>query len=199
LQTAWQKLIENPRLRTISLASIITFAVGEAAWLIRPAFIALLWPVWALGIAKMIGNVTSALGFYFAGRVIRRFGELKLLIGGPILNEGVNLIALAFPTVLSPFVMSLSSVSYGINNVAVSGLMQREFTDEQRATMGSLTSLGGGIVFAVFSLFLGALADRIGVIGALMIASVLLIIPMILYWSGLRRHGNKTDNNLVVQ
>ena len=54
-----------------------------------------------------------------------------------------------------------------VSTVARNGLLQREFTDEQRATMGSFNSFGGSMAFAIFSFLLGALADRIGVIPAL--------------------------------
>lgn len=186
LHSAVQKIIQNPRLRIISLASILSFANGESAWLFRSAFIATLWPTWALGIPQMLANIEVAVGFYFAGRIIRRFGELRLLIAGTLSNEVINLFGLLVPTVASPILMSLSSIFYGINSTAINNLMQREFTDEQRATMGSLNSLTGSILFAVFSFLLGALADRFGVTMALVWAALFSIVPMSLYWLGLR-------------
>jgi hypothetical protein len=78
-----------------------------------------------------------------------------------------------------------------VNNVAINGLIQKEFTDEQRATMGSLNSFAGSMVFAVFSFLLGALADRIGVIPALVTAALLSLIPMGLYWKALGQRGER--------
>lgn len=182
LTTAFRNIVRNPRLRLLSAASVLSYAIGEASWLFRSAFIETLWPVWAIGVAQTIGNLTAALGFYFAGRIIRRFGEFRLLIGGMSLSELVNLIGLLVPTVLSPALMASNSIFYGVNSVAINGLIQREFTDEQRATMGSLNSFAGSLVFAVFSFLLGALADRIGVIPALVTAALLSLIPMMLYW-----------------
>lgn len=186
LSTAYRKIVSNPRLRTMSLAQILIYALGESGWLFRSAFVASLWPVWALGFAQFIGNATAAVSFYFSGRLIKRFGEYKLLVGGMSISEVVNLFGLLVPTVLSPALMALNSIFFGVNTVARAGLMQREFTDEQRATMGSLTSFGGSLVFAVFSFLLGALADRIGVIPALVSAAVLSLIPMAMYWRVLR-------------
>lgn len=189
LGTAFRKTVQNPRLRTLSAASILTYAIGESAWLFRSAFIAQLWPVWALGISQMLANAGAAVSFYFAGRLIRRFGEFRLMIGGMTFSEALGLIWLLVPTVFSPALMALSSVFFGVNMVAIGGLLQREFTDEQRATMGSLNSFGGSLVFAAFSFLLGALADGIGVIPALVTASVLMFVPIGLYWWALReRH-----------
>jgi nitrate/nitrite transporter NarK len=64
--------------------------------------------------------------------------------------------------------------------------MQREFTAEQRATMGSLTAFVGSITFAVWSFALGLLADRIGPINALLISQILSMIPLWLYWKAFR-------------
>ncbi len=186
LSTAFRKIIRNPRLRTLSAASVLSYAIGESAWMIRSAFVEKLWPVWALGIAQMLGNTSAALSYYFAGRLIRRFGEFRLLVGGMLTSEVINLFSLLIVTVISPALTALSSAFYGVNNVALGGLLQREFTDQQRATMGSLNSFAGSLVFAVFSFLLGALADRVGVIPALIVATLLSLLPMSLYWSVLR-------------
>jgi len=185
LGQAFRNTIRNPRLLMLSAASVLMHAIGESAWLFRSAFVATLWPVWALGIGQMLANLTGAIGFYFAGPVIRRFGEFRLLVWSSAVTDAVNFLMVLVPTVLSPLVMS-QSFTWGVNMVAIGGLLQREFTDEQRATMGSLNSFAGSITFAVFSFLLGALADRIGVVPALLVASGLLLIPNGLYWLALR-------------
>jgi MFS family permease len=185
LGQAYRNTIQNPRLLTLSAASVLMYAIGESAWLIRSAFVVLLWPVWALGMGQMLANVTGAIGFYFAGPVIRRFGEFRLLVWASAAADVVNFLMVLVPTVLSPIVMS-QSFTWGVNRVAIGGLLQREFTDEQRATMASLNSFAGSIAFAGFSFLLGALADGIGVVPALLVASGLLLIPNGLYWLALR-------------
>jgi MFS family permease len=195
LATAFRQFRRNARLRTLSIAGVLNFAIGESSWLFRSTFVASLWPVWAIGIAQLIGNVTAALSFYFAGRLIRRFGEFRLLVGGMSFSEAVNLFGLLVPTVASPALMALNSVFYGVNTVARQSLIQQEFTDEQRATMGSLNSFAGSLLFAVFSFLLGALADRIGVTPALVVAALLGTVPMMLYWRVLRPHAIATHSS----
>lgn len=190
LSTAFRHFLHNARLRTLSTAGVMNFAIGESAWLFRSTFAAALWPVWAIGISHLIGNVAAAISFYFAGRLIKRFGEFRLLVGGMSFSEVVKLFGLLVPTVASPALMALNSAFFGVNTVARQSLIQQEFTDEQRATMGSLSSFAGGLVFAVFSFLLGALADRIGVIPALIVASLLGIVPIVIYWRVLRPHFN---------
>lgn len=189
LRTAFLNIVQNLRLRNLSLASILGFAFGESAFQFRSAFIGMLWPVWALGLTGLIADALAAVGFYFAGRTIKRFGELRLLISGNAIGNLSNLVAIFFPGVLSPILMSAPSAFYGINTVALSGLMQQEFTAEQRATMGSLNSFAGSLAFAVFSFLLGAVADRIGAQGALALATALALIPIIFYWKAFHHQG----------
>jgi MFS family permease len=194
LSDSFQNIIRNPRLRALSAASILSFASGETSFQFRPAFFALFWPVWAIGLARTLANFSASLSFYFAGRLIRRFGEYRLLIGGMSLSEGTNLLSLIFPTVLSPAIMGATSIFFGVNTVAVSGLMQREFTPTQRATMGSISSFGSSILFAIFSFGIGLLADRAGVTLALIIC--ILITPISLWFYGLafRSRSSVSDN-----
>ena len=196
LGTAFRHIVKNPRLRLLSAASILSYAIGESAWMFRSAFVAQLWPVWALGIGQMIANVTGAIGFYFAGPIIRRFGEFRLLVWASAFTDIVNFLAVLAPSALSPLIMS-QSVTWGVNMVAIGGLLQREFTDEQRATMGSLNSFGGSIVFALFSFLLGALADRIGVTPALLFALGLLFVPNALYWWALSGRSKVEDRTSI--
>ena len=107
------------------------------------------------------------------------------------LSEAVNLFGLLVPTVFSPALMALNSIFFGVNNVAKGNLIQQEFSDQQRATMGSLNSFVGSLSFAVFSFVLGALADRIGVTPALTFAALLSIVPITLYTIVLRPRRKK--------
>ena len=186
LGTALRNIVHNPKLREISIATILDYSLGESRWYFRSTFVATLWPVWALGIAQMLANATAAVSFYFAGRVIRRFGELRLLISGIVFSESLSLFAMFFAGVLSPVLLGMNSLLFGVNTVAIGSLLQRQFTDEQRATMGSLTSFGGSIALAIFSFLLGALADRIGVTEALIVGTALVIAPLSLYVRALR-------------
>ncbi len=189
LRDAFNNTVRNRRLRSLSAASILHFGMGESIYQFRAAFIATLWPLWAIGIARTIGNIGAAISFYLSGKVIRRFGEFRLLIFGISYGQIVNIFSLAVPTVFSPILMGSTSLFFGVNTVAVGGLMQREFTQEQRATMGSLNSFAGSLMFTVCSLVLGILADRIGVTPASLIGELVLVATIWLYWRAFRIHS----------
>jgi MFS family permease len=64
-----------------------------------------------------------------------------------------------------------AALTAGLGGViaAVTALMQREFSPAHRATMGSVGALGVSLATAVIALGVGLLADRLGIITALLL------------------------------
>ena len=93
----------------------------------------------------------------------------------------VNFIALFFPTIVSPALLTASSLTFGVGSVALGSLLQKEFSQKQRATMGSINSLLGNILFGVSSVLVGVLADRTDARTALIVVNILLLAPLIFY------------------
>jgi MFS family permease len=129
----------------------------------------------------MLSNIGGAISYYISGKVIDRYKPLRVLNFEIVFNRIINLISLLFPTVASPALMSATSLTYGVGSVSMNSLMQKEFTTRQRATMSSLSSLGGSMIFGVCSVLLGYIADIFGARWALIITNLVLILPLLLY------------------
>jgi MFS family permease len=181
LKESVRQFRQNYKLRLLTSASVIRFSLGESAYFLRSAFINTLWPLWAVGLAQMLSNLSGAISFYFGGKIIDRFGALKVLNFEIISNRIVNLFALIFPTVASPALMASTSLTFGAGSVATGALLQHEFTPNQRATMGSLNSFAGSMVFGISSVLLGLIADMTSLTTALIIAHLLLLMPLFFY------------------
>lgn len=197
LRDSLRVLIKSRDLRLMSIGSMVSGAVGEASYQLRAAFIALLWPVWGIGVARTLENIGAAVGFYFSGRLIRRFSEFKLLIGGSVIGAVVDMFSLLFPTPASPALMSTCSVFHGTGITAQDSLFQQRFTTEQRATLGSLVSLGGSVLFALASVVIGAVADWLGIIRTMVLAQIVLLIPLWIYWRIYRQVDSAPDATLA--
>jgi MFS family permease len=182
ISQAFAGFLRDVRLRDLSIASILGFALGEAKHMFYPAFFALLWPAWALGVAGMLVHGFAAFGFRAAGALIRRFREFPVLLWSNVTSITLGIGSVAVPTVASPVISSLNSFPFGPSVVAQGSLMQKAFSDAQRATMGSLIALGGNLLFAAAVYAIGALADRIGPRYALLTAEILSIAVTCLYW-----------------
>lgn len=189
LKEAIVLFVKNPKLRWLTIADMIGFGVGESAWLFRSAFTKLFWPFWAIGIAQTLSNTAASVSFYFSGKLIKKFRELKLLIMGNVYGRFIELIALFFPSILSPAIMSTSSIFYGVTQTSENSLLQKEFTDHQRASMASLGSLASNISLGIFSVILGMYADKFGPTSALVFANILLL-PVIFIYAKLFRQKN---------
>ncbi len=192
LGEALRQFKKNARLRTLSMASIIDFGVGQAEWQLTPAFFALLWPLWAIGLGRMLAHTLAFCSYWFAGTIIKKFKPLPALLTGKTISDMVSCFAFAFPTVFSPLILSCTSIIYGMKSVAQDTLLQREFTDHQRATMGSLNKLAGSLLYAVIAFSFGSVADTLGPSKSLLILELMLFSAVLFYWKAFRRERRAT-------
>ncbi|MFD4636110.1 MFS transporter [Lentzea sp. NPDC058436] len=178
LGSALRGLRRSPVLRRMTLVSALRYS-GESAAQLSPVFVAGLWPLWALGLWRTFGHVVAFAGFRVSGWVVGRVGAARTLFFGELFDAVVNLVALLKPTVVSPLL--LGSPAYGVSTTAQQTLLQHEFTDRERATMGSLASLLGSVLYALVALGAGLLADRWGIVVALLAiqAVVLIALPLV--------------------
>ena len=72
--------------------------------------------------------------------------------------------------------------------------MQKEFTNEQRATMGSLDSFAGSIFFGILAFLLGFLADSFSPARALLILQIVQIGNLLIYWKLFRHERNQISD-----
>ena len=181
LREAMRTFKNNAKLRTLSMASVLDFGVGQAAHQFSPAFFQTLWPLWAIGLARFVSHCTAFISFWFSGAIIKRFDPLKSLMTGKVTSHIVAFFAYGIPTIFSPLLLSLTSIFYGIKTVSENTLLQREFTDKQRATMGSLNQFAGSIFFAIFAFLFGFVADQLGARLSLLVTEFILFAGILLY------------------
>jgi len=175
-------LWKNKILRLVSLQDILAFGVNESTFQFRAAFIATLWPTWAVGISKMLSYLAAMISYWYGSRVIQKLGAFKTLYIARIWGRLSNFSALLYPTLASPIIMPSSALIYGAMNVAITSIMQKEFTNEQRATIASLNSFLGSIFYSIFSLALGFIADQMGPRLALLIAEFFMLPVLYISW-----------------
>lgn len=183
IKQALKNFISNFKLRLISLSDIIGFGLSESSYQFRAAFIATLWPSWAIGIASVLSSLGASISFHFSGKILKKISAINILITNFFISKIINLTSLLFPTILSPVIMTSTSLFYGVGEVSKNKLLQNEFTHNQRATMGSLNSLAGSIFFGFFAILLGIFADNFGPRIALLISTILGFINLFFYLS----------------
>jgi len=178
---------KNNKLRVIGLASSIEFGFGHAAFGLQSAFVNTIWPIWAVGISRALSGLFATMSYALSGRIIDKFGPLKTVFVSGAWSRSLAFIGLVKPTIVSPALLSVTSLSFGSSTVAESTLLQQEFNSGQRATLGSITSVAGSFWFAVGSVTLGYFADKIGLQKAMLIGLIPLTLSTILYLRLVRR------------
>lgn len=182
LQESWQQFRDNKKLRLLSITSILRNQFDEVSYAFQAAFYQTLLPLWGIGLVKTLSNIEGALSYQFSGKVLKRFNNIKILMVDTIYSSFINSISVIYPSILSPFLMSTTSALYGVRTIAKNSLMQKEFTSEQRATMGSLVSFAGSIFFAILSIMMGYLADIFSPEKAFLILMIFQIGILCFYW-----------------
>ncbi len=175
----------NVTLRNLSVAKIMSD--GFSTYALWPAFYTGLMPIWAVGAVYSVNPLLSALGFGASGWFMKRWAPIRIMLANEFWGRALMLTALVWPSKVSPALMALGGAAYGPATVATGTLMHREFTDHQRATMASITSLLSNVVYAVFALGVGLVADRWGAGKAIMVGQILLLPIIWLYWRVRRR------------
>jgi MFS family permease len=161
LKDACIRIYGNTHLLLLVIAQAIGRA-DEAKSQFQTIFINTLWPTWAVGVYRAMNNNLGFFGFWFSGRIVDRFTESYVLAVQQAYWLVSQTIGLILSNVMSPLLFLSGSILFGPGIVARDQLLQKEFTDEQRATMGSVASFAGSIVYAIVAFFIGIIADRFG-------------------------------------
>ena len=174
LQISLHHIWNNKRLRLLNIQDVLRYGMGESSFQFNAAFISTLWPVWAIGFSRVISYGGASLGYWFSGKFIKKLGGYNVLIINNFYTRIINLIAYGYATVFSPILMGTTSFFYGVAEVSNTSLLQKEFSDEQRATLSSVNSLFGSLFYGIFSPFLGYVADIYGPAKAMIMVQCLM-------------------------
>ncbi|MDR3424891.1 MAG: MFS transporter [Alphaproteobacteria bacterium] len=182
LREALAQIKGNPKLLLVMIGQAFSFGAGEASFHFRNVFISQLWPMWALGIYRSVNNAGGVLGFWFSGKLIDRLKAPFLLVISEAFWTVTHVIAALIANVFSPAIFMTGCLFYGLSVVATDKLMQDEFTDAQRATMGSVATFVGSILYAITALVIGAVSDHFGVARAVLFGVLFGSLGLPAYW-----------------
>ncbi len=182
LKEAIKLFISNKKLRLLAITDAISFSTGEVSFQFRSSFLQSVWPLWAIGLVSTITSIGASISFYYSGKILRVVGSEKMLLIRSIYGKISSLIAYGIPSIYSPLIVITPSIIYGAGQVAKSELMQKEFSNYQRATMSSLNSFISSIGFAIMSIFIGMFADFTSPAKALFMITVISIPIIPIYY-----------------
>lgn len=189
---ALAEVMKKKRLMMLIAADSLSSGAGEASYQFRSAFIRMVWPVWAIGLAGTLGDLGAALSYRISGWWLKKSGGARIILGGKLYSIASNTAAFLLSNVLSPILLTTNSLLFGVISVAQNEMAQGLYTDRHRASMASLKSLAGSLVYAVLALLIGLIADAFSVTAALLAFQVFGVISLLLY-AKLLKSSRKAD------
>lgn len=193
LKEATTSFFRNERIRLLSTGGTINYAFSEAAFQFESAFFNTLLPLSGLGVIRALQNVFAVVSYWFSGAIIKRLGVIQTIVVGSTYGRFITIIGALFPTIASPFLISTASLSHGSGIIAQSTLMQEQFSEKQRATMGSLNSLLGSLLFGVAAYFIGIVADLYSPATALIVCQVIMLPVAFIYLKVFKKNKQLTS------
>lgn len=181
IHQAIRLLSRNIQLQRLGLAQILKISVEELLFQFQILFYNTLWPVWAVGLTRSIMAIGKFISFRYSGRLVDRFTAIKVLITNDITTRLIHTAAITFPSILSPVIMSSTSLLWGVSSVSKNKLLQENYSQKQRATMSSVISFLGNLLAGAVALCIGLVSDKIGLTSTLLILQLFFIPILYLY------------------
>ena len=176
---AIKAFIQNKKLRVLATIQMLNRSISFTAHRFEGAYFNMLIPMWAVNVARIIKQICGAISYSIAP-YFRKFGFYRILIVSKIGMTLIKGTAVVLNNFATPFIQSCVNILYGTSSTAESALLQQELSPKQRATMGSIVSLLGGVLSAVVYWLVGVIADTTSV----WFAIVLLIVCNLLISGG---------------
>jgi hypothetical protein len=178
----------NASLRDFSLGRMFSRGVGNADYRFRSLFLSSIMPEWLVNLVNMAASLAVGLVMHANQFIVNKLGLKKSLIHLEVLNRSLVAVCVLLYTTTSGIVLTISnSISHGISDVASEDLLQARYTKDQRATMGSLVSLGSSVIYIITAVLSGFIADQIGLLYTMLLLQPFLLIPTYFFWRGLNR------------
>ena len=155
---AIKAFVQNKKLRILAIIQMLNHGISSAGHRFEGAYFNLLIPTWAVNVARIVKQTCGAISFSIAP-YFRRFGFYRILVASSIGMMIIKGTAVILNNFVTPFIQSCVNILYGTSATAESALLQQELSSKQRATMGSIVSLFGGILSAVICWGVGIVAD----------------------------------------
>ena len=150
---------KNKRLFCFSIADSTHYGLNEASFTLNAAFFKTIMPVEFLGVLRFFGYFVSSIASFMSSKIGKLIGVEKTILLGAMSDNIVNIFSVLFANWLSPLFKTVGSACFGVYSPATGSFIQKEISNEERATLVSMTTLLNTGFYSVGTLLIGWLAD----------------------------------------
>lgn len=152
-------LRRRPKLIRLALVKSFNYSFNAANWRFAGAYYEQLITPWLINAVRVLQELMGFVGFRLV-RLFHRYEAGKILFFSVLGNALVKLFAVILNTTATPFIMAAATLGHGLSLTMENSLLQKQFTDRQRATMGSVVSLLAGLLSVFIFALTGWFADQ---------------------------------------
>lgn len=197
LKNAWRQFINDPELRNFSIAKTLSRGAGNVEYRFRALLFATVMPVWLVNVLGVVSDLATGLALKYAHSITRRIGVMASLVHLEIFDRIATAILAIINTASSLFAMNIiTSVVYGIKDIAADDALQARYAKEQRATMGSIVGLASSLLYSALGIAIGMLADYVGLINTMLIMQVIMGSAAVFFFLALRSNGVQSSTKV---
>jgi MFS family permease len=176
-------MLEEKRILWLILFfSLVFLATRLGFWTYQPYMKEVGVPLSLFGVAFAFFHLFSALVSKYADKIEKTVKENLTLLFMPILVIISFILMSRFLFLWSICFILLQQVSMATHEPILKNYLNRYTSSDIRATMLSVQSMAGNLVFAVTAPFLGSFVDKLGLGNALLIFALVIIILSIFLW-----------------
>ncbi|SDC90361.1 MFS transporter [Williamwhitmania taraxaci] len=166
-------LVDNRQMKwNIILSSITGASTLTMAWFAQPYFEKVGVPLAAFGILWTILNFSVGFSAFAAHRVEARFGLRKTVIATTLILSVTYILLGLFPSLWALSFLLIFYLARGVATPVFKNSINKISPSESRATVLSVRNFIIRIVFGIVGPLFGWLADRFGLMEALIVAGV---------------------------
>ncbi|MHA1540673.1 MAG: MFS transporter [Alphaproteobacteria bacterium] len=170
--SSFQKIWKTPKLRLMTCGNVFKFAFGQTAFQYLTVFYNTIIPIWAIGIFRSSESIFGGIGMRFAGFFSKRIKPLNIFLISLTASAFFGILAVSINAFFAVLLLLIPSFLYGVRTTVETTLFQKNFSDKQRATMGSVVSFLGTLAFGIVNILLGLIADYTGSIRLTLIIAI---------------------------
>ena len=190
-----KKVIKNKVLRKQVIADGMIGGIEEACFQFRTTFYESVWPTWAIGIPNLLANLGAFISNWNGEKIIKKVGLKATIIISNIYDMFSTCLAVLTNNIFSPIIMVSNSLIPA--EIAEEEIEQKYYSDEYRATMGSIKSLFESFLFSVIAVLVGIVADKTNIAFAFIVFQLVKIVPTYIYILIFRDMNNKPNKNTM--
>ena len=184
----------DKRLFCFSIADSTHYGLNEASVTLNAAFFKTIMPVEFLGVLRFFGYFISSITSFLSSKIGKIIGVEKTILFGAMSDNLVNIFSVLCANWISPIFKTIGSGCFGLYSPATGSFIQKEISNEERATLVSFTTLLNTGFYSVGTLLIGWLADLYSPHTAMLIGYTSAFFLNVLFVIAFKQKSIKTVN-----